>query len=195
MAYNVAILYGSVRQSRLGIRAVRWMEHLVRERGCEPVVVDQQEYQLPLLETPLHHYPEPSQAPDNVQRAAAALTAADGFVVVGGEYNHAIQPGLSNLIDYFYRAQYAYKPALICSYSYGPFGGVRAATQLRTHLAEVGMVTIPTTIAVASIMESLNTEGVPQRESMGTYARAAMDEFEFYLRALATERAKGTPAV
>ena len=191
MPQTVAILYGSVRASRLGIRAVTWMTGLLETAGYRATVVDQQEYQLPLLVTPMHQYGDPSEAPENVRAIADILTAADGFVVVGGEYNHAIQPGLSNLIDHFYRSQYGRKPGLIVTYSYGPFGGVRASTQLRTHLAEVGMVTVPSTIAIGKIHESIDAEGKPMNAKMVEYAEPIVEEFGFYLRALAAERAKG----
>jgi NAD(P)H-dependent FMN reductase len=188
MSHKIAILYGSVRGGRLGIRVVHWLERLLQERGHEVSIVDQQEYDLPMLDVPLH-YMKPGEVPANVQKAADVLTAAEGFVVVGGEYNHAIQPGLSNLIDHFYRNQFGHKPALIATYSYGPFGGVRTSTQLRVHLAEVGMVTIPTTIAVPTIIESLNENAEPQRDKMSEFATEALDELEFYLAALSAARA------
>lgn len=190
--HTIAVLYGSVRASRLGVRAVTWVTRLLEEGGFAVTLVDQQEQQLPMLEKPLHHY-GPGQAPEALSRVAAMLEAADGFAVVAGEYNHAIQPGLSNLIDHFYRGQFGYKPGLICSYSYGPFGGVRAAMQLRTHLAEVGMVTVPTTIAIPSIGDSLSAEGEPQNPKMSEYAAAAIRELGFYVKALAAARAKGVP--
>lgn len=192
MSHNIALLYGSVRGGRLGIRVVRWLEGLLKARGYQVTVVDQQEFQLPMLDVPLH-YMKPGEVPENIQKAADILTAADGFVVVGGEYNHAIQPGLSNLVDHFYKGQFGYKPGLIATYSYGPFGGVRAGAQLRMHLAEVGMVTIPSSIAVPSIVDSLNADAEPQNERLNEFAEKSIDEFAFYLRALSAERANGIP--
>lgn len=192
MPNRIALLYGSVRTGRLGTRVVKWVTSLLEGAGYEVDLVDAAEYNLPLLETPLHHM-KPDAVPEAVQKVADILTAADGYVVVAGEYNHAIQPGLSNMIDYFYRGQFGFKPALIASYSYGPFAGVRAAVALRTHLAEVGMVTIPTTIAVPAIVDSLSAEGEPQNPKMSEYAAAAIEELGFFVRALAAERAKGAP--
>jgi NAD(P)H-dependent FMN reductase len=168
------------------------MQTLLAEQGFETDVVDASEIDLPLLERPLHHYGE-GEAPEAIQALAARLEEADGFVVVAGEYNHAIQPGLSNLLDYFYHDQFGYKPGLIASYSYGPFGGVRAAMMLRAHLAELGMVTVPTTIAIGGIADSLSADGEPQKDTMKKYASTAMSELAFYTRALAAERKKGLP--
>lgn len=192
MPHRIAMLYGSVRKGRLGTRVIKWLTPLLDAAGYDVDLVDAAEHSLPLLETPMHHM-KPGEVPEPVQKVSDLLTAADGFVVVAGEYNHAIQPGLSNMIDYFYRGQFGFKPALIASYSYGPFAGVRAAVALRTHLAEVGMVTIPTTIAVPSLVDSLNADGEPQNPKMVEFASAAIEELGFFVRALAAERAKGLP--
>jgi NAD(P)H-dependent FMN reductase len=85
---------------------------------------------------------------------------ADGFVVVAGEYNHGIQPGLSNLLDHFLE-EYFFRPSAIACYSAGAFGGVRAAMALRMTLAELGMPSIPSLLTVPRVQEAFDPEGVP----------------------------------
>jgi NAD(P)H-dependent FMN reductase len=53
-----------------------------------------------------------------MQRVAELLSAADGFVVVSGEYNHSIPAALKNLLDHF-QSEYHYKPSGIVTYSAG----------------------------------------------------------------------------
>ena len=65
-----------------------------------------------------------------LEALAETYRAADGFVVVSGEYNHGIPPALKNLLDHFLE-EYFFRPSAIVSYSAGAFGGVRAAMQLR----------------------------------------------------------------
>jgi len=65
-----------------------------------------------------------------MEELAEHIRTADGFVVVAGEYNHSIQPGLSNLMDHSLE-EYYFRPASVVSYSVGGFGSVRAAIQLR----------------------------------------------------------------
>ncbi|MEH2255088.1 NADPH-dependent FMN reductase [Nostoc sp.] len=36
-----------------------------------------------------------------MEELAEHIRTADGFMVVAGEYNHSIQPGLSNLMDHY----------------------------------------------------------------------------------------------
>ena len=77
-----------------------------------------------------------------LERLAGLIKAADGFIIVSGEYNHSIPPALSNLLDHFLE-EYFWRPSAIVCYSAGPFGGVRAAMQLRAMLCELGTPSIP----------------------------------------------------
>src|SRR3546814_18651840 len=73
---------------------------------------------------------------------ATLYRRADGFLIVSAEYNHGIPPALKNLLDHFLE-EYFWRPSAIACYSAGQFGGVRAAMQLRSTLAELGMPSIP----------------------------------------------------
>jgi len=42
---------------------------------------------------------------------------ADAIIVISAEYNHAIPPGLCNMLDYFSREAFAQKPSGIITYS------------------------------------------------------------------------------
>jgi NAD(P)H-dependent FMN reductase len=78
------------------------------------------------------------QAPETLERLAGLVKSSDAVVVVSGEYNHSIQPALSNLLDHFLE-EWFWRPSAIACYSAGQFGGVRAAMQLRALLPEIGM--------------------------------------------------------
>ena len=117
---------------------------------------------------------------------------ADGFCIVSGEYNHSIPPGLTNLIDHFLE-EYFWKPSAIVCYSGGPFGGVRAAMQLRALLPEVGMPPIPSVQPIPSIGSALTQDGVALTQQLAEKSGRFFDEFEWYMRAMKAERAKGLP--
>jgi len=76
-------------------------------------------FQAPVVAKPLHHYQVRSEAPAWLVDADNKLKAADAVVVVSAEYNHTIPPGLSNLMDHFPLASYAFKPSGIVCYSMG----------------------------------------------------------------------------
>jgi len=58
-------------------------------------------------------------APDWLDVVNNKLKESDAVVVVSAEYNHSIPPALSNMLDYFPLASYAYKPSGIVCYSMG----------------------------------------------------------------------------
>jgi NAD(P)H-dependent FMN reductase len=149
------------------------------------------ELQLPLLDRMYKEHPQ-GHAPENLEKLASLYRAADGFLIVAGEYNHGIQPALKNLLDYFLE-EYFWRPSGIVSYSQGSFGGVRAAMQLRMTLAELGMSSVPSLMPIPAIQNALSEDGVPADERLNKSMARFLDEFEWYARALQVERAKGLP--
>lgn len=187
---EITIIYGSVRTARQGIKAARFIERKLQERGHSTTLLDPQELQLPLLDKMYKEF-DTGQAPKNLQRTHEVLAKADGFVVVSGEYNHSVPPALSNLIDHFLQ-EFFFKPSAIVTYSSGSFGGVRAGCQLRALLGEVGMPSIPSMFPVSKVQE-FQEDGTPHDDAYQRRVQKFLDEFEWYLRALKAARDKGTP--
>ena len=188
---SVAVLLGSIRRDRMGIRAARLVTRELERRGHEVHLVDPLELQLPLLDRMYKEYPA-GQAPVPLERLAQLYRSVDGFLVVSGEYNHGIPPALKNLLDHFLE-EYFWRPSGIVSYSAGPFGGVRAAMQLRMTLAELGMPSISSLLPIPRIGTSLDEEGRPAEAITAQSTSRFLDEFEWYARSMAAGRAGGTP--
>ena len=193
----VAVLQGSVRQERMGDRAAKWAMARLQARGHEAVLVDAAELKLPLLDKMWKEIRKDPPAKykklhDTLAPLAKLYARADGFCVVSGEYNHSIPPALANLIDYFLE-DYFFRPSAIICYSAMSFGGVRAAMQLRAMLAEVGMPSIPSVQPIPSIESALSKDGVALTQQLAEKTDAFFDEFEWYMRAMKAERAKGVP--
>src|SRR5471032_3696916 len=123
MSLNLALIFGSVRSDRRGIRAVRFLERAFADRGHAVTTIDPVEYPLPLLDKTYKEYQKGS-APALLEQLAAIYRQADAFVIVTGEYNHTMPPGLMNLLDHFME-EYYWRPSAIVCYSAGAFGGVR----------------------------------------------------------------------
>jgi NAD(P)H-dependent FMN reductase len=184
------VVYGSVRTARQGIKAARFIVTALRARSHEVTLLDPLELQLPLLDRMYKEYPK-GGAPAVLETTADQLRAADGFVIVTGEYNHGLPPGLSNLLDHFLE-EWFWRPSAIVSYSAGSLGGVRAASHLRDMLAELGMPSIPSSLPVPAVQDAFDDDGTP-RDPAAWDRRAGrfLDELEWYARALAAERARG----
>jgi NAD(P)H-dependent FMN reductase len=191
MPLKIVVIYGSVRSGRRGIKAARFVERQFSERGHEVTLVDPLEHQLPLLDKMYKEYPKGS-APENLERLATLYRAADAFVIVTGEYNHAIPPALSNLLDHFLE-EYFFRPSGIVSYSAGAFGGVRAAVQLRAMLCELGMASTPSMFPIPKIGIAFGDDGTPADPAMiKRFLRFAV-ELEWYAEALRDKRRLGVP--
>lgn len=186
---TIAVLLGSVRRDRQGIRAARLVVDALSAHGHEAVLVDPLELQLPLLDRMYKEYPK-GQAPAPLEELAALYRRADGFVVVSGEYNHSIPPALSNLLDHFLE-EYFWRPSAIVCYSAGQFGGVRAAVQLRAMLAELGMPSISSLFPIPRIAKTLDETGKPLADWVSDSLERFLAEFFWYARAFRAERGKG----
>lgn len=189
---RTALIYGSVRHQRKGIRAAKNLSHALEERGHECSFIDplEEQYQLPLLDRMYKEY-EAGEAPENMERIAGILDAADGFIVVTAEYNHSVPPALKNLLDHF-QGEYQNKPSGIACYSAGGFGGVRASVHLRVILAELGTPSIPSILPLPKVQENFEADGTALDERHGKRSERFLEEYEWYLRAMKREREKGS---
>jgi NAD(P)H-dependent FMN reductase len=188
---TIAVLLGSVRADRQGIKAARLLLAALEERGHEAVLVDPMVTRLPLLDRMYKEYPKGS-APEELEQLATLYRRADGFLLVSAEYNHGVPPALKNLLDHFLE-EYFWRPSAICCYSAGGYGGVRAAMQLRMILGELGMPSIPSLFAIPRIGDALADDGHPRDERTAKQMNSFLDELEWYARALRRQRASGTP--
>jgi NAD(P)H-dependent FMN reductase len=197
LAMVVAVLLGSVRSERMGIRVAKWAVSELEKRGHEAVLVDAAELKLPLLDKMWKEIKKNPPAKykklhEKLAPLAKLYARTDGFCIIGTEYNHSISPGLSNLIDHFLE-EYYFRPSAIVSYSATPFGGVRAAMQLRAMLAETGMPSIPSIQPIPKVGDALSKDGVALTQQLAEKSGKFFSEFDWYMRAMKAEREKGVP--
>src|SRR5262245_39709222 len=191
MGLKIAVLVGSVRSDRQGIKAARFVERSLTARGHEITLVDPVALQLPLLDRMYKEHAK-GTAPAALEQLASLYRSADAFVVVSGEYNHSIPPALSNLLDYFLE-EYFWRPSGRGCDSAGAFGGWRGAMQLRAMLCELGMPSISGLFPIPKIQDALDDQGAA-RDHAGTrrFERFAA-ELEWYANALHAQRLQGVP--
>ena len=191
MSLHTAIIYGSVREARVGIRVVRYLTAALRGRGHTTAVIDAAEQRLSLLDRMYKEY-ERGSAPAVPETLAELYRKVDAFVIVSGEYNHGIPPALKNLLDHFLE-EYFFRPSAIVCYSAGQFGGVRAAMQLRMTLAELGMPSIPSLLSVPRVQDAFTPGGDPTDPAFERHSERFFRELEWYAHALQQARAGGVP--
>lgn len=192
MPFSIPVFYGSVRDTRKGVRAARFVVSQLKDAGLEPVLIDPIEYDLPLMRRMYKTYKE-EQPPELLQRLATIIRDADGFVVVTGEYNHTMPPALTNLMAHFLE-EYFHRPVGIVSYSSGRISGARAAMHARNMLGEMGMAVIPTEYSIPHVHKAFEEDGTPTDPKMPEFIADFITELTWYIKVMRDGRQKyGVP--
>ena len=194
MGNRILVLYGSYRSDRMGIRLARFIVEGFGARGDDVELIDAKAIGLPMLDRMYKEHAK-GEAPAALEKLAAQIRDADGFVFVTGEYNWGMQPGLKNLTDHFLE-EWFWRPAAIASYSAGRFSGVRAALAWHGTLSEMGMVVISSTIAAGPIAQTLSEDAKPIGEGGKALARAFprfADDLAWWMEAARAQRARKKP--
>ena len=120
---RLVVLIGSVRDGRVGPAVGAWMAaHSANRTDLSIETIDLASIDLPLS----------GAAPGGGEGSpiAAALEAADGFVIVTPEYNHSFPASLKNAIDWHHR-QWMFKPVTFVSYGAASGGSAPSSSCVR----------------------------------------------------------------
>lgn len=167
-ALNIVVITGTTRTEGpprpiLGPRVSQYISSSLERRGHQVTVLDPRESGLPLLQKPHFAYAK-SKVPPELHDLHAVLEAADAYVAVTPEYNHAPSPGLLNVLNHFGSSTFGFKPSAIVSYSAGQWGGTRAAQALRPILSELGCLPVSAMIHVPFAQDTFGDDGSVQGE-------------------------------
>jgi len=186
---KIAVIVGSVRQNRQGIKVARWMEEKLKERGHIVYFIDPLGLDLPLRKKMYKEILNPSP---KLIEFKTQIVEADGYMPVTPEYNHSTSAAMKNTLDYFLE-EYYFKPSAIVSYSVGGFGGVNAVQSLRLIFAELGAPSISSSFSISKVQEVFDDNGDLRDQGYGKRVIRFIEEFEWYIEAFKNQRAKGTP--
>ena len=186
---KIAVIIGSVRSERQGIKVANWVVKKLEERNHEVNLVDPLQLQLPLLDKMYKEMKTPSE---NLQKLYKIIKEADGYIPITPEYNHSISSAMKNTLDYFLE-EYFFKPSGIISYSVGPFGGILAGNHLRQVLAEMGAPAIPSQLPISKVKDVFGDKGELLDKNYERRFERFLFVFEWYIIALSEQRKKGRP--
>lgn len=190
---KTVVFYGSMREGREGIKLAKYICKLLEDRNHTVNFIDAKEVNLPILDKRYSDY-EVGKAPKALEDLAEIYRNADGFILIAGEYNHGVQPGLKNLLDYFLK-EYFYRPSGLVTYSIGDIAGARAGIQWRVIVDQLGMPSIPIMLNIPQIQNNFDIDGkLLNNEQINKNSQKFLDQFEWYEEALKNQRdTKGTP--
>ncbi len=190
-ALTYSLLFGSYREPALGRRVLCFLQSQLQARGHTVHVLDAAAHNLPLFGQMYKEF-DPGEAPAPLPHFANCLESSDGIVLVAGEYNHSIQPGLKNLLDLF-QSEFLWRIAALCTYSPGQFGGMRNAMHLRAMCGELGMPTISSIFGIPAANKKLQEDGANPDGDLLPFCERYLNELDWYAQALRAQRQQGTP--
>ena len=159
MKKNIAIIYGSTRKNRLGMRFVKYIFNQIKKKNHSPFIVDPIKNKFPILDKRYIDYKK-NEAPKSIIEVQKILKKSDAFILVSAEYNHMPPPALINLLNYYY-IEFNRKPSCICTYSVGDFAGVRVQGPLRSLMTQLGSPAIKYGFFQPKLLNNFNENGDP----------------------------------
>ncbi|CAN5420164.1 NADPH-dependent FMN reductase [soil metagenome] len=136
---RIAVILTSTRTERFADRPAVWVADHLRREGFDVDVIDMRDHDLPSFDAPAPLYTPRQYATEPIAELGRRVDAADGFVILTGEYNHGYTGVFKNALDHFY-VEWDRKP--VAFVGWGNVGGARAVEQLRTVSIELGMAPV-----------------------------------------------------
>jgi NAD(P)H-dependent FMN reductase len=161
---KIVALSGSRRTDSFNTRLVTIAAGAARNAGADVTQIDWDAMPLPM-------YDQDDEAayglPDNVKQFRNLLIDADGILISAPEYNSSITPLLKNAIDWASRAEegdpplkaFKGKTAALMSASPGALGGLRGLVHVRAILGNIGVLVLPTQLAINKAHEAFDESG------------------------------------
>jgi NAD(P)H-dependent FMN reductase/ribosomal protein S27AE len=147
---NIPVILGTTRKGRASVHAAGFICDLLNRRaGVTSDVVDIASMPLPTDDAgeAIKH-----------RRFAAAMSAADGLVIVAPEYNHSFPGLLKHALDSCL-SEYIHKAVGLVGVSSGPFAGIRVVQSLLPVMRELGLVTLFWDINIGQVAKVFSGDG------------------------------------
>ncbi len=155
---------GSARRESFNKKLAAVCAAAAEKAGAEVTLADMRDYEMPLYDGDLE---EADGIPDGAKRFKELMLAHDGLLIACPEYNSSITPLLKNTIDWVSRpgfnepmlAAFQGKTAALASASPGALGGMRGLVHVRSILGNIGVLVVPTQVAVGGAHEKFDANG------------------------------------
>jgi len=164
MTAKILAFAGSARAGSWNKKLVAVAASAARAAGGEVTLVDLRDFPMPLYDGDLE---SASGLPEHAKRMKALFLAHDALLLACPEYNSSITALLKNTIDWVSRPApgetslqcFVGKTASLVAASPGALGGLRGLVHVRSILGNIGVIVLPTQIAVAKANEAFDADG------------------------------------
>jgi NAD(P)H-dependent FMN reductase len=147
---NIPVILGTVRKGRASAHVARLLADLLNRRaGVQSNVIDIASVPFPI-----------DDAGEAIKNAefSAAMTKADGLVIVAPEYNHSFPGLLKHVLDSCL-SEYIHKAVGLVGVSSGPFLGTRVVQSMLPVMRELGLATIFYDINIGKVGRVFSPDG------------------------------------
>ena len=161
---RIVAFAGSLRTGSFNKKLIRIAAAGARAAGAEVTEIDLRDIPMPLYDGDIERE---HGLPPNAKVFKRLLIDHHGFLISSPEYNSAVSGVLKNAIDWASRPEpnepalvaYKGKVAGLVSSSPGHLGGVRGLAVLRSILSNIGVIVIPTQMAISRANDAFEPNG------------------------------------
>lgn len=180
---------GSVREASLNRRLIRVAAGAAEEAGARVTLIELRDYPMPIYDGDLERR---EGLPEAARRFKRLLVEHDGVLIASPEYNSSIPPLVKNAIDWASRPEgdeprlvaFQGKVAGLTAASPGALGGLRALSDLRAILQNIGVHVLPAMAAVPSAGDAFTDDGDLRDEARRKSVRAVGETLARTIRML-----------
>lgn len=188
---TIVCFSGSSRAASDNQKTVLAIAGYLDQAGASVDVISLADYPAPIYNGDLE---QAEGLPQGIASLKERLGNADAMVIGCPEYNGFMTPLLMNTIDWCTRSAEASvdlscfrdKAALIVSASPGGFGGMRAATHLKTMLSGIGTLVFPDSFSVAASYQAFGDDGKLTDEGLSKRAEQVATRYVEFVNKVAT---------
>jgi len=166
MAYTPKILAfaGSMREGSFNKQVIKVAADGAKAAGGEVTLIDLRDFSLPVFDIDI----EKKGYPENARKLKDLFLANDGLLISTPEHNSSYPALVKNTIDWVSRqtepqeaslSAFRNKVAAIMSASPGALGGLRSLSNLRPLLSNIGVLVLPSQIAVGKAGDAFDAQG------------------------------------
>jgi NAD(P)H-dependent FMN reductase len=164
MTARILAFAGSSRAGSFNRKLIALGAAAARGAGGEVTLAELRDFPMPLYDADLE---ASSGLPEHAKRFKALMLQHDALFIACPEYNSSITPLLKNTIDWASRpapgegslACFDGKVAALLSASPGALGGLRGLVHVRSILGNIGVIVLPTQIAISKAHEAFDESG------------------------------------
>jgi NAD(P)H-dependent FMN reductase len=162
---------GSLRKNSTNKLTLRVAAEAAENAGATVTVIDLKDYPLPLYDGDIE---AESGLPENAVELQRLIHESDGLLIASPEYNSSITGVLKNMIDWTSRPNgaqkagvcFSGKTAVLMSASPGGLGGLRGLFDVHKILSTMGVIVLPSQVAVGNSFQAFDNDGNFKDEKM-----------------------------